>query len=292
MNTTEIHSHHIGLAWLKLLGELEAKGDRVAPRGQGTRELLGVKLVVHDTRNNVFLSPERNLQYRFMVAEWLWIWFGLNDVKTISRYNPRIGEMASDDGITFAGAYGPRIKRQWRRVIDGLHVDPDSRQEVIQVYEPPPERTKDVPCTLSIQFFIRGGFLETVVNMRSSDVWLGLPYDFFNFSMLANIAAAELQCHVGSLTMHLGSSHLYDRNRDKALQVLAAEMPTFWCSPTLASEPPWWLLQVLQDDEKAQPPAEFEVMTEPWMHYGMVLNAQDNVEAFKHLTEAMHSWLV
>jgi thymidylate synthase len=291
MNTLSLQGDHIGKVWFDLLGNLEVLGDAVSPRGQDTKERRAVKLVVEDARNNVFFSQRRGLQYRFMIAEWLWIWYGLDDVKTMARYNPKIGPMASDDGLTFAGAYGPRIKQQWFNMINGLWMDRDSRQSVIQIYQPPAQPTKDVPCTLSMQFFNRGGVLETVVNMRSSDVWLGLPYDFFNFSMLANIAAAQLELDLGPLVMHLGSSHLYLRDRDKALAVLNNPASLqYFRSPQVEAEPPWWLKQVLQDDPDARPPAEFEVLHEPWWTYAQVLNAENNIAAFELLKGAMLPW--
>ena len=59
-------------AWADLAATLVAKGEKVSPRGKETREILGVQLRF-DGKQNVIVNPTRDLNYRFMVAEWLWI---------------------------------------------------------------------------------------------------------------------------------------------------------------------------------------------------------------------------
>jgi thymidylate synthase len=64
------------------------------------------------------------------------------------------------------------------------------------------------------------------VSMRSSDVWLGLPYDIFNFSMVAKLIQLELRRRghadypLGVLTIFAGSSHLYKKDIEKALLLI------------------------------------------------------------------------
>jgi thymidylate synthase len=51
--------------------------------------------------------------------------------------------------------------------------------------------------------------------MRSSDIWLGLPYDMFNFSMITGYIGLILrqkmcrEVSMGWVTINVGSSHLY-----------------------------------------------------------------------------------
>ena len=233
--------------WRSLLRELYDDGNIVSPRGQQIREITAVTLEVEDAYSNILVCPQRDLNYRFMVAEWLWIWFGLDDVKTISQYNSKIA-MFSDDGLRFAGAYGPRVKQQFPYVVDRLTKDIDSRQAIIEIYqEPGTAPTKDVPCTLSVQFLVRDNKLQTIVCMRSSDVWLGLPYDFFNFSMIANILGSVLHVPLSSMIYHLGSSHLYEKNVETAYHVLYPEDISSLDSPRLSEPPSEALGEILQD---------------------------------------------
>ena len=50
---------------------------------------------------------------------------------------------------------------------------------------------KDIPCTVSLQFLIRENKLHLFVNMRSNDVFLGLPHDIFCFTMIQEIIANQ-----------------------------------------------------------------------------------------------------
>jgi thymidylate synthase len=206
-----IKGNSLAEVWDDLLSLLISEGNKVSPRGMKTKELLGVTVSVSDMLNNVIVPDGRKMGYKFMVAEWLWMMSGRDDVYSISTFNQNIVEF-SDDMISFYGAYGPRIVSQIAGVLSKLENDLNSRQAVIVIFPPNPKKSKDVPCTLSLQVFVRGDSLHGIVNMRSSDVWLGLPYDFFNFSMICNVIAYAMDIHAGSLTFNLGSSHLYEKN--------------------------------------------------------------------------------
>ena len=221
-----------GQVWYDLLDELCYYGDEARPRGLPIKERLAVSLTVTDALANVLMDPLRALNYRFMVAEWLWILAGRNDVASLERYNQKMRDF-SDDGLTLAGAYGPRLLPQWPYLLNALRADQDTRQATATIFTPCPARSKDVPCTLSFQLLRRAGALHGVVTMRSSDAWLGLPYDFFTFSQLLNSMAAALAVRAGALTFHLGSSHLYEPHYDLARQVLAARQTSTLWSPQL-----------------------------------------------------------
>jgi thymidylate synthase len=213
-------------------------GDRSAPRGKPIRELLHTQLVVDDLRNNVLVHPIRDLNYRFMVAEWLWIEAGREDVRTVAEYNKQIAQF-SDDGEIFNGAYGPRMEKQWLWLIDLVKRDRDTRQGIVSIWSPAPADSKDIPCTLSLQILQRGNKLHGIVTMRSQDLWLGLPYDFFNFSQIVNGLAGELQVPTGSLTFNVGSSHVYETNWAQVEAVLEAESHGYHVrSPQLPRRPP------------------------------------------------------
>jgi hypothetical protein len=123
----------------------------------------------------------------------------------------------SDDGHYFSGAYGPKVVDQLRYVIDSLVKDPDSRQAVLTIWRENPRDSRDIPCTVAIQWLVRDGELHCVDTMRSSDVWLGIVYDWFNFSMLSAYVllllrernAAFNEVGLGTLRLTAGSEHLY-----------------------------------------------------------------------------------
>lgn len=223
-------------AWYAALANVYAFGQVVAPRGKPTREALHYTTTV-DMRRPVLTLPARWLGYRFMAAEAYWILSGDNRVETIAPWSKRIAEF-SDDGWTFFGAYGPKIHEQLDHVIRTLTEDPLSRQAVINIWRENPPPTKDVPCTVALSFMIRCGLLELSVFMRSSDLWLGLPYDCFNFSMLAHLVCACLNeansttLEPGSLRLTAASSHLYEPHWEVVEQILRLPLPAGLEAPT------------------------------------------------------------
>jgi len=247
--------------WLAQLERLVSSGLAVAPRNFDTYELLHETVVV-DMRRPVVRSVTRRLSYQFMVAEAYWILTGDCLVETIAPYNQRIAQF-SDDGQTFFGAYGPKIVAQLPYVITTLQRDPQSRQAGLTIWRESPPSTKDVPCTVTIFFSLRHQNLHAHVFMRSSDVWLGLPYDIFNFSMLAHLVCAHLNSSSpigsgiiapGDLYLTMASSHLYFHDLDFAVRCLsnpeAHYQPT---TPEALFNNPNYLLDRLKDLRETSP---------------------------------------
>lgn len=216
-------------SWVGLLTSLVGIGDAASPRGQGTRELLGWTTVVDLARPLVTVAA-RELGYRYLAAEAAWVLSGDNRVSTIAPYSKRISSF-SDDGVTYFGAYGPRFVDQVGHVVRALRDDPETRQAVMTFWRPNPPRTRDVPCTVALQWLVRDRRLHCVVTMRSSDAWLGWPYDVHTFAALtARVLvglrfadrAAWSDVGLGALQLTAGSQHLYDRDRAGVECVLLA----------------------------------------------------------------------
>lgn len=215
-------------AWLSILDDISKNGKYVSPRGKKTRECLQHTFAV-DMLKPVVVNDIRKLSYRFMAAEAYWILAGDYRVETIAPYNKNISAF-SDDGVTFAGAYGPRITSQMHYVVETLKNDPETRQAGLTIWNEKPKPSKDIPCTISIFFSLRNNVLNSHVFMRSSDVWLGVPYDIFNFSMLSYLVCGKLNKSInfgvpicpGTLYMTAMSRHLYEENFQTAKEVLFA----------------------------------------------------------------------
>lgn len=255
--------------WSALLVELLHTGEESKPRGFPIYEKLNVQVRVEKMLNNILISPERKPNYKFMVAEWLWIWFGMDDVRTISQYNKEIAKF-SDDGEILSGAYGPRLIVQEAHVAKTLAEDRDSRQAVFTIFSPHPPKSKDIPCTLTLQIFVRAGVVHATVNMRSSDIWLGLPYDFFTFSMFVNLFCSKFmpECELGSMTFNLGSSHLYHSDLHKAEHVNLTGV-NHMSSPRLPVFPSNTMKMVLRDPKHAIA----TYVEPPWSLYSEILGS-------------------
>lgn len=215
-----------------------------SPRGSTIREALAVQLVLEDPTKRLINNPARDSNYGFAVGEFLWYWAARNDLQTMLYYNKRMGSF-SDDGITLNSAYGHRLKSpvdmtvlsQWELAIETLVKDPDSRRAVMTIYSPwdmhraVVDGSKDVPCTLSLQFFIRDEQLHLHVVMRSNDVMWGLTYDLFSFTLFQECMLLALQergyrfLRLGRYFHTAGSMHIYDRHFELAERVAKWEKP-------------------------------------------------------------------
>lgn len=210
--------------WLDLLHRVYYQGHESAPRGMRIKEVLACAATI-DLDQPIVVEPLRDLGYKFMAAEAAWILSGDNRVSTISPFARHIKDF-SDDGVFYFGAYGPKIIEQLSYVCQKLAEDNDTRQAVLTIWREKPGQTKDVPCTISAQWFIRDGQIHCIDTMRSSDLWLGWPYDIFNFSMLTHYIRLLLREHygitvgAGTLTLFAGSQHIYERNFDAVERIL------------------------------------------------------------------------
>lgn len=221
--------------WIKALETVLETGKVSAPRGMPIKELMAYQTCT-PMEWPVVTVKERELGYKFMAAEAAWILSGDNRVKSIRPYSKAISNF-SDDGHFFHGAYGPMIRDQLHFVIDALNADKDTRQAVLTIWRPNPRPSKDIPCTVSVQFLIRDGMLHVIDTMRSSDLWLGWPYDIFNFSMLARYVICHLKQkpELGVIVLQAGSAHLYEQNWLPAQAIVGGKC-TIEDTPTI----PWF----------------------------------------------------
>jgi len=210
--------------WLETLQKIIDSDLVSKPRNLLIKELLNNQMQI-DMHNPILSVIERKLGYRFMFREAWWIMDGRNDVESIKDYSKAISSF-SDDGFYFKGAYGPRVVDQLHYVVDSLIDDINTRQAVLTIWRANPRASKDIPCTISIQWLIRDYKIHCIDNMRSSDIWLGVPYDVFNFTMLTGcimLLLREKGLHdlkLGNLYLNAGSRHLYENNFESAIDVL------------------------------------------------------------------------
>ncbi len=212
-----MHANNATEAWEMWYNRLLFQGLRLPSRdGVVVGEFLNAVTVIADPRKGLVKSPLRNLSIDYAIGELLWYLSGSNLVSDIALYS-KAWKRLSDDGTTVNSAYGHRIQHrfgfnQWEHVKELLRADPFSRQAIIHIKEPSNEPTKDLPCTICIQYLLREGKLHSTVYMRSNDIWLGFPYDVFCFTSLQVKMAMELGVDLGEYIHIAGSLHLYERD--------------------------------------------------------------------------------
>lgn len=216
------------------------------PRGSKVKELIAPTLILRNPRARLLNIKARKADYGFAVGEFLWYWNGKNDLESLLYYNKRASQF-SDDGKTVNSAYGHRIKNvyyttglkapdnsisQWKACKKTLLNDNDSRRALLIINIPWDNTlaagvgSKDVPCTLSLQFFIRNNRLILHSHMRSNDIVWGLTYDLFSFTLFQEMMCLELNhdgmpgLQLGEYIHTAGSLHLYEQHFKMAEEIV------------------------------------------------------------------------
>ena len=184
--------------------------------GDVVGEILNATTIIEDPTRCIMTNSIRNMPMRYAVGELLWYLSANNKLSEIRKYTKAWDRM-SDDGKTVNSNYGYCIRKkfgfdQWEFVKDKLMSDSSSRQAVIHIKDANNKESKDVNCTVCLQFFIRENKLCMTVYMRSNDLWMGFPYDVFQFAAMQVLLSMELGVELGPYTHIAGSLHLYKRD--------------------------------------------------------------------------------
>ena len=231
---------HAWAGTIELLSDDRGATRPAAPRGQPTREIAGPHAFrVLYPGIMPLVAGGREFRHAITAAEGLSL-VGQTSVPEIVV--DRVGAFRKFlRSSVFWGAYGPRVAGDVGNLVELLKQDPDSRQAVLTLFDADRDLGRvdqlDLPCTVAVQFMLRAGALEMFVTMRSNDVWLGLPYDLGQFTMLQAAVAQALGAEMGTYTHVAGSMHLYERDLERARAAAAR------AGRLVAQEPiplPWW----------------------------------------------------
>jgi hypothetical protein len=127
-----------------------------------------------------------------------------------------------------SGAFGKRLF-QYRNEIDQiaaivkrLRIDHTSRRTFAAICdgEDNVRTSREYPCCIGLQYFLRQGRLHSITYMRAQHALLILPYDAFLFMVLQCIVAARLGVTVGTYRHISGTFHIYETERQFADRVL------------------------------------------------------------------------
>lgn len=210
-------------------------GDVRTSRAGYVSEVRDYMFTLDPAADDVPLAVNRKVTMALAAAEAIQLCGGIGLPALTEAVSSQIANFVRDPDGTVHGNYGSRIGLQIIDVVNKLQADPHTRQAVIQIWEKEkdsPFRTpmpKDMPCTLVITFGVSSdGRLTMSVVMRSNDVWLGLPFDVFQFRQLQRTVANCLRRQVGQYCHHAVSMHAYDRNtaQIRALEVLDVVPPS------------------------------------------------------------------
>jgi thymidylate synthase len=202
--------------WLAAAAELTD-----SERGQAgrCRELPGAAFTIRNPRQRWVLSRYPTMNPAFAIAEVVWIVSGRRDAAFLNYWNPKLPRLAghaqSDQrecGFRLRKHLGPG---ELEKAYQALREHPDAPQTVLPAGDGPadPASTPGRPAqpdatTLCSCARIREGKLEWTQFLPDNDLFLGLPHNFVQFSLLQEILAAWLGIEVGHYRHRANRLHL------------------------------------------------------------------------------------
>jgi thymidylate synthase len=204
---------------------LQQHGQLTSPRGENCLEIENFSYTVNPfVRFNAFEG--RNFNVKYLKREMAWYIkadpHDLSIAEHAAQWGKIVanGKLNSNYGSYWFGKHGVR------HIVGLLQSDPMSRRAVIPMYGTDVDHmdldAKDVPCTLAIEFRIRKGHLNARAIMRSQDILWGMANDLPTFSFLQEIIATILGVEMGTLTVSVGSFHVYESRMGMFNSILAA----------------------------------------------------------------------
>ncbi len=201
-----------------------------ARTGAGIRMLGPVSFVLDLSRRELPVCGIRKTFPRTAAAEVAWFLMGTKDVSWLKRYAPIWDKFVEADGVTIDAAYGFRWatafgRNQLKLGIAALAMNPTDRRVYVANWDPRSdglgaEGQKNVPCPLGFTLSIQDGRLNSTLTLRSSDVFVGLPYDVMGHALLMDAVAAELDVGLGEMMVCLAHPHLYEVHVQEAWDAL------------------------------------------------------------------------
>lgn len=168
---------------------------------------------------------------------------GSSDVRELQENQVHIWDEWELDG-----SIGPMYGTMWRKwpvgiesidqlrcIVDQISKTPYSRRLLVSAWNPAylPDETKGprenvsdglqalAPCHVLFQFKVHpSGKLDLLFFMRSSDYFLGLPFNVASYALLQHLVANECGLEVGQLVVMLGDTHIYANHLSKVREML------------------------------------------------------------------------
>jgi hypothetical protein len=192
------------------------------------REITGFQLKLLDPLDRIALS--RGFKIVPAIARFVWMASGNERLEDIAFYEPKV-QGFTDDGLIVPGSnYGKRIRApepgvdQLGGVVKRLRLNPDTRRAALVIWhsQDAVRDTNDLPCAFGMSFSVRGKQLIAITSMRSNNAFTLLPFNLFEFGLVSEVVAAELDLELGPALHSANSMHVFDEHRQIAEASLAS----------------------------------------------------------------------
>lgn len=225
--------------YLDLLQDILDHGQRKEDRtGTGTYSVFA-RQFRHDLADGFPLLTTKKLHFKSIANELIWFLSG----DTNTAWLKENGVSIWDEWATESGDLGPIYGAQWTAwptrdgnsinqidyVVNCLRTNPNSRRILFHGWnvEYLPDESMSPqdnvragrmalpPCHLLYQFYVAAGRLSAQLLIRSSDSFLGLPYNTASLALLTTMLAQQCDLEPGEIIITTGDSHIYSNHLEQ-----------------------------------------------------------------------------
>lgn len=206
-----------------ILEKGKSKGDR---SGFGLKSIFGYQMRF-DFRRGFPIVTTKKMPMKIMINELLWFISGDTNTKKLNERKIHYWDDFADKN----GDLGPIYGYQWRFWPDGKggHVDqlanvieeiekfPDSKAMIVTAWNPAQiSEMRLPPCHTFFQFNVTKKKLRCQLYQRSSDAFLGLPFNITQYALLTMMIAQVTGLEARELIISIGDGHLYKNHLEQA----------------------------------------------------------------------------
>ncbi|MEH6633877.1 MAG: thymidylate synthase [Halioglobus sp.] len=233
--------------YLDLLQDILDNGSVKEDRtGTGTLSVFG-RQYRHNLADGFPLLTTKKLHLKSIINELIWFLSGATNTRWLNDNGVSIW----NEWATQEGELGPIYGAQWTAwptsdggsinqidyVVDCLRNNPNSRRILFHGWNVeylPDERVSPQdnvkagrmalpPCHLLYQFYVANGKLSAQLFIRSSDSFLGLPYNTASLAALTMMLAQQCDLEPGEIIICTGDSHIYSNHMAQVQEQLGRE---------------------------------------------------------------------
>jgi thymidylate synthase len=230
-------------------------GKREDRTGTGTISTFGLQ-TRYNLQDGFPAVTTKKLWFKGVVHELLWFLQGDTNIKYLVDNGVHIWDEWADT----EGNLGPVYGWQWRGwgseitrngpytdikqgkdqivgVIESLKTNPNSRRHLVSAWNVGElDKMALPPCHYAFQFYVSGGKLSCMFNMRSCDWFMGAPFNIASYSLLTHMIAQVVGLEVGEVIMTVGDAHIYLNHLDQVQEQLSRTilpLSKLWLNPAI-----------------------------------------------------------
>lgn len=223
---------HPEYQYLQLLAKILKDGKTKPTRGVvPIKSIFGYQLHF-DLRHGFPMLTTKKMPFKIMTNELLWFVSGSSNIKVLQDNKIHYWDDFADENLNLGPVYGVQW-RHWKDAntggeidqlawaIDQIKTNPNSKAIIVSAWNPADlEEMRLPPCHTMFQFDVTKGKLRMQLYQRSSDVFLGLPFNIAQYALLLEMVAKITGLEARELVVSIGNAHLYQNQIEQAKEQL------------------------------------------------------------------------